>query len=227
MMKLELFKMTPEQKKIAIKKLIESSSPTQGFFLVLILSTIIVTVGILLNSVGIVIGGMLVTPMLSPILAISLGIVMADYKMIKRSFMVLFKSIGWVIVISVVIALFVIDKQLNYEIISRTKPDLLYFIIALASGIAASFAISKQEFSERMVGVAVAIALLPPLAVIGIGISFWKFSIVAGSIGLFLANLAGILLGSLIVFSLLRFYPEKQKVHEELKQEEKVLEEEK
>ena len=223
MMRFDLFKIKAEQKKKTIESLIESSSPTQAFFLVLVLAGIITTFGIMLNNVAVVIGGMLVSPLLAPILAITMGIVVSDYKLIARSFKVLAKAILWVVIVSLLIAIFFINKEVNQEIISRTKPDLVYFAIALASGVAASFAMSKEEFSERMVGVAVAIALLPPLSVLGIGIAFLKWQIISGALVLFLANLAGILLGSLIVFSLLRFYPEKKKVVEELKEEEKVL----
>jgi len=221
MANLELFKISGEQKKKTIENLIESSSPTQAFFLVLILSAFITTLGILMNNAAIVIGGMLVSPLLSPILAISMGITMADNKLIFRSLRVLVLAIIFVVLVSMVIAVFIIDKQLNEEILSRIFSNLMYFAVALASGIAAAFAMSKDELSERIVGVAVAIALLPPLCVMGIGIAFWDLSILAGALGLFLANLFGILLGSLIVFSLFRFYPVKKVAEAELKEEEK------
>ncbi|MBD3359678.1 MAG: TIGR00341 family protein [Candidatus Buchananbacteria bacterium] len=223
MPKIELLKLTSKQKRDTIEKLIESSSPTHAFFLILIVSAIITTFGILMNNVAIVIGGMIVTPLLSPILAISMGISMANPKLIARSLKVLGASILFVVAISVVISFFVINKELNDEIIARMFSNYMYFGVAVASGIAAAFTTSKDEFSERMVGVAVAIALLPPLVVIGIGISFWNLHVLSGSLELFLANLLGVLLGSLIVFSLLGFYPEKKAVQKELKEEAKEL----
>ncbi|HDQ22596.1 MAG TPA: TIGR00341 family protein [Candidatus Uhrbacteria bacterium] len=222
-----LFKINVEEKKKSIEKLIAASSPTQAFFLVLILSVIIATFGILLDNVAIVIGGMVVSPLLSPILAISLGIVLADSKLIYRSSKVLLLAMAWTIGLAFLLVVFVNGKEMNNEILSRIEPNLAYFGVALASGIAAAFAVAKEEFSERMIGVAVAIALLPPLAVIGIGIAFLNWAIVAGSSILFLSNLLGILLGSLIVFSLLGFYPVKKVAEKELKEEEKVLEKEK
>jgi len=227
MTSIELFKISAEQKKSTIENLIASSSPTQAFFLVLIVSAFITTLGILMNNAAIVIGGMLVSPLLSPILAISMGITMADHKLIFRSLRVLLLAIIFVVFISTLISVFIIEKNVNDEIIQRMFSNLMYFAVALASGIAAAFAMSKEEFSERMVGVAVAIALLPPLCVIGIGIAFWDLSILAGALGLFLANLFGILLGSLIIFSLLGFYPVKKVVEKELKEEEKQFEEQK
>jgi len=218
---IELLKLPSEQKKKAIEKLIESSSPTPAFFLILVLSAIITTIGILMNNVAVVIGGMLVSPLLSPILAISLGIVLSDIKLLWRTFRVLSLAVFYVVAVAFVIALFLVSKEMNNEILSRATPDLLYFGVALASGVAASFALSREEFVERMIGVAVAIALLPPLSVMGIGLAFWDWSIFTGALGLFLVNLLGILLGSLIVFSLLRFYPEKKVASQELKEEEK------
>ncbi len=220
----ELFKINPDQRKKTIEKLIESSSPTHAFFLILILSAIVTTFGIVLDNIAIIIGGMLISPLLSPILAISMGIVMADPKLIFRSLRVLLIAIIYVVAISLVFVFFVVNKELNQEILSRAHPNLIYFGVALASGIAAAFAFAKEEFSERIVGVAVAIALLPPLSVIGIGIAYLNLEVLSGSLSLFLLNLFGILLGSLIVFSLLRFYPEKKVVHQELKQEEKEFE---
>ena len=222
-----LFKINVEEKKKSIEKLIAASSPTRVFFLTLILSVVITAFGILLDNVAVVIGGMVVSPLLSPILAISLGIVLCDAKLIYRSNKVLLIAMLWTIFISFLLTLFMTNKELNNEILSRAEPSLLYFGVALASGIAAALAMSKEEFSERIVGVAVAIALLPPLAVIGIGAAFLNWAIVAGSAVLFLINLLGILLGSLIIFSLLGFYPVKKVAEKELKEEEKVLEKEK
>ena len=224
MQQIELFKITSEQKKLTISKLIDSSSPTQSFFLVLILSALITTFGILMDNVAIIIGGMLVSPLLSPILAISMGIVMADYKLIFRSLRVLGIAVFYVVVIALLISLFIVNKELNYEIITRINPNMLYFGVALASGVAAAFAFAKEEFSERVVGVAVAIALLPPLSVMGVGIAFLNLKVLAGALSLFLVNFFGIFLGSLIVFSLLRFYPAKVIVQEELKEEERQFE---
>ncbi len=224
MQSIELFKIKPEQKKKTIEKLIESSSPTYAFFLILVLSAGITTFGIVLDNTAIVIGGMLVSPLLSPILAISMGIVMADSKLIFRSLKILLFAIIYVVVISLVFAFFVVNKELNQEILSRAHPNLIYFGVAFASGIAAAFALAKEEFSERMVGVAVAIALLPPLSVIGIGIAYLNLEILSGALALFLLNLFGVLLGSLIIFSLLKFYPVKNVAHKELKEEEQEFE---
>lgn len=221
--KLEIFDISNKRKKDTIEQLIESSSPTQSFYLILILSAVITTFGIVLDNVAVVIGGMLVSPLLSPLLAVSMGIVLADYKLILRSLKIVLYSVGFVVMISLIFAFFLVEKELNSEIVSRIYPNLLYFGIALASGVAAAIAIAKEEFSERMVGVAVAIALLPPLSVIGIGIAYWNMEVLSGSLSLFLVNLFGILLGSLIIFSLLRFYPEKSTAQKELKEEEQEL----
>jgi len=217
---LELFTVSNGQKEKTIEALIESSSPTRSFFLLLIVSIIIVTSGIIINNQAVVIGGMLVSPLLSPVLAVGMGIVMGDQKMIWRSLRVLFKAGLYVVVISLIISWAVSEKDINPEILSRTEPSLIYFYVAVASGVAAAYAAVKEEFSERIVGVAVAIAVLPPLAVTGIGISFWSGDIVISSLGLFLANLVGIILACLVVFSLFRFYPLKHEAEKQLKVEE-------
>lgn len=224
---LDLFKLSQQQKNNVISKIIDESAPTAPFLLVLIISIIITTYGLLLDNVAIVIGGMLVSPLLSPLISISLGVVIGDYKCIYRSVKILLKAIAFVVGISLLISLTIINKEMTYEIASRAEPNLLYFYVAIASGIAAAFSYTREEFSERVTGVAVAIAVLPPLAVLGIGISMLNWPVVFGALSLFLVNFFGIVLASVVVFSLYRMYPAKQQVEKELKEEEKEMEENK
>ncbi len=203
--------------------IVKASSPVPTYFLLLVLSIVIVTIGLVLDNAAVVIGGMLVSPLLSPILSLGMGVVISDMKLIYRSGYVLLKSLAIVVAISIFIA-WISDFELNAEITSRVNPSLSYFYVAIASGVAAAFSYIKEEFEERLVGVAVAIALLPPLSVTGIGIALLNPEIVFGSLELFAANLIGIVLATVIVFSLFGFYTVKGAVAKELKVEKKELE---
>lgn len=222
-----LFSIKDSQKKTAVKYIIDSSSPTRAFFFILTLSVIIVTYGLLMNNPSVVIGGMLVSPMLSPIISVALGFVLGDFKLLYRSMYVVGKTALFSVGIAFLIATFFINKEINPEITSRFVVDFNFFFVAVASGIAASYAIIKEEAAERVIGVAIAVALLPPISVTGIGIAFWDWSVINGSLMLFIVNLAGVILGSLLIFSLFRLYPTKQIAEKELAQEEKILEQEK
>ena len=224
MSKLSLLHATQTRKKQIIKKVVEDSSPFPKYFLLLILSSIIVTLGLVLNSVAVVIGGMLVSPLLSPILSLGMGIVISDPKLMYRSAYVLLKSMLLVLGIAVVITwISTIDHENNIEIISRAQPSLSYFYIAIASGVAAAFSYIREDFEENLVGVAVAIALLPPISVTGIGIASLNMELIFGSIELFFANLTGILLSAVIVFSLFGFYAVKREAEEQLEEDAKEL----
>lgn len=218
MSKIALLHTTEEHKKKTIDKIILDSSPVPTYTLLLILSIVIVTIGLVLGSESIVIGGMLVSPLLSPIASLAMGVVVNDQKLITRSIYVLGKSVVVVFAISFLIAL-IVPVELNQEILGRTNASLMYLYIAIASGIAASFSYVKESFSERIIGVAVAIALLPPLSVTGIGLAILNKEIIFGSLELFASNFIGIFLSFVIVFSLFGFFTVRFEATKKLKEE--------
>lgn len=219
-----------------VDSLFTKSKLDWDFYLMLILSAVIVSLGLLLNNVAIVIGGMLVTPLLSPLLVVALGIVVANPKVIWRSSKVLLKSIGVVLLISIVITLLTPNAQIQSELISRSFVNISFFYVALAAGVAAAFAWVKPNLSEVLPGVAISVAILPPLVTIGIGVALWSKTLTLGGLQLFIGNLLGIVIAAALVFAIMGFYRVKkqagQKVKEEEKEEikkeiEKVKEEEK
>lgn len=217
-------KLTKTQKIACVDRLFEESAPKMEFFLLLILSAGIVSLGLLLNNSPIVIGGMLIAPLLFPILTFSMGIVVSDIKLIKRSTMMIWWAMVSVIAISFAISVLTLGKELNPEIMSRAHANLAYFLIAMFSGVAVAYSLARPSVSEVLPGVAVTVALLPPLATIGIAISFCQWSVAVGALGLFALNLLGIIFAALVVFSVLNFYEVKQRLETKIKAEEKVAE---
>ena len=216
-----LFQLNPVDRKAAIDKLIAGASPNPEFYLMLVLSTIIVTLGVLLDSVAIVIGGMLVAPIISPILSLAMSIVMADFKLLFQSAKVLFFSVFFVILISLLISLVYLGLEVNSEILSRADSSSAYFFVALAAGIAAAFAFARPSLSETIPGIAVTVALLPPIVVAAVAIPLGEYSIFVNSAGLFFLNVLGIIFAATVIFSLMGFY--RQRV-EAVKQLEKEIE---
>ncbi|MDA2922917.1 TIGR00341 family protein [Patescibacteria group bacterium AH-259-L07] len=189
----------------------------------LVLSSVIVTFGLLLNNIAVIIGGMLVTPILFPILSLSMGVVVGDRKLMKRGGIVIARSAGVVVIISALISLMFISKEITPEIVSRVSSNLAYFLIALFSGAAAAYALSRPSESEVLPGVAITVALIPPLSVLGIAISLFQWEMIVGSLGLFFFNLIGITFSALVVFSILQFHEIKDVIEKKIKAEERVI----
>lgn len=216
----KILRMTFDERKESVDKLIDSSEPNAEFFLMLVLSTAIIVPGLLLGNESVIIGGMVVAPLLAPILSLSLGVVISDFKLIARSVRTMVMAAVTIIVFSFVIGLFYDGAVVNEVIMSRTRVSLAYLLIAIASGTAAAFALAKPNLSPTLPGVAVAVALLPPLAVTGIGFSFLNWRLVTGGLELFLVNLVGMQFAALVVYSLMGYYPARRQVDKKLEDEE-------
>lgn len=227
-MKLTLFSnLTEDDKASAIERLITHSTPDQDYFLMLILSVLTIIFGIVFESVPVIIGGMLIAPLLSPILSLSLGFIMSDFSLINFSFRTIVKSLLLGAFTATVIAL-ILKGRLPAELIINTEPSLLYACVAFVAGLAASFALAKPKLNETLPGVAIAVALIPPVTLIGIGIAELNWILTVNGLFIFLLNTAGIVFAGMITFSLMNFYTKKAVVETVVTQEaERVEEEEK
>ena len=214
--------LTEKDKSGAIENLITESTPRQDFFLMVILSVLMATFGLLINNTAVIIGSMLIAPILYPILGLSLGVVMADFKLISRSFYTLLKSITFGIAAAALVALFFAQGYEMYFV----EPSLIYVMIAIIAGLAASFALIKPQLSETLPGVAISVTLIPPLASTGIGIAKFDWNIISGSFVLFLINAIGIIFASMIVFSLMHLYIKRVEARKVIKEEEKAVKQE-
>jgi len=209
-----------------VEELFSKSYPSSIYYTLLFFSSLIIASGLLLNNAVILIGGMLVAPLLSPILLIALGITVGDFRTIKDSLLLVFKSALIVILVALVLAAFF---SVRNDVTSAILDDsiyagILYFIVALFSGAAATLAWTRKEVADILPGIAITVSLLPPLGLTGIGISSLDINMFRVSFLTFGFNLVGIVLGSLVVFSLLGFYKTKDVVAKEVKTQEEALE---
>lgn len=180
------------------------------------------TFGLLLNSSAVVIGSMLVAPILFPILSLGLGITMSDKLLISRSLSTILKSMLIGIISAMLATLFFASKNsavISEEIMARTEPSLAYAVIAIIAGFAASFALVKPRLNETLPGIAISVALIPSLAVVGIGIALLRWDIISSSLMLFTVNAFGIIFISTINFSLMNFYVKRKVADKVIKQE--------
>jgi uncharacterized hydrophobic protein (TIGR00271 family) len=173
----------------------------------IVLSSIIAALGLLLNSPAVVIGAMLVAPLMSPILGFSLSIVLGEIRLLRTSLESVFKGVMATIIVSILVGLLSPLKEMTPEILARTQPTLLDLFIALASGMAGAYALSRKDVSAALPGVAIAAALAPPLSVVGLGIANGNMQAAGGALLLFVTNIITISLAGMIIFTLLGIHP--------------------
>jgi uncharacterized hydrophobic protein (TIGR00271 family) len=186
----------------------QGAQPGVNYFVLIVLSCIIATLGLLLNSAAVVIGAMLVAPLMSPIFAFSLGLVLSDVRLLWLSIEAVFKGVALAVIIAAFIGVLSPFKELTGEIMARTQPTLLDLAVALASGTAGAYALARKDVSAALPGVAIAAALMPPLGVVGLGLSLGDARVAGGAFLLFTANIAAISLAGVLVFMLLGIRPQ-------------------
>ena len=181
-------------------------APDRNEFLVMtVLSIAIATAGVLLDSVAVVVGSMVIAPLIGPAMATSVGTVLRDRELFVRG--VKLQVLGGVLGVTTAAALAFAVKTIHIvppgldvtglgQVESRLTPGLLSLMVALGSGIAGAYSLSSG-LSSALVGVAIAVALVPPTAVIGIGIAYALPVVVIGSTLLVLVNFFSINLGAL------------------------------
>jgi len=215
------FAITQEQRKLTIEQLLDVSLFTPEYVMLLILSSLIVIAGLLIDSASAIIGGMVVAPLLSPILTLSMGFALADFRLLRKSLRTLAVSVSLAIALAAILTLFATPGDLNSEILERSHASLAHFMIAVCAGVLAAYSHAKPNVSSALTGIAVSVALLPPIAVTGIGIAMLDWNLVSGSLLLFTLNLIGIIFPATMIFSVMGFYPMRKHARQTLNKEEK------
>lgn len=178
----------------------ETSKPQVDFYVLIFLSTVIATFGLLMGNTAVIIGAMLVSPLMEPILGIAFSSLTRNGPFVWLSVLTVISGILFAVLLSYVLTLPFISLGLSVEILSRIKPSLLDMFIALATGFIAGYAKVRKSIGGAIYGVAISISLIPPLCVIGIGIAHGRLDIFAGSALLFLTNLVSIIFSGILAF---------------------------
>lgn len=177
------------------------------FAVLQMLSVAVAVMGLSADSAAVVIGAMLLAPLMVPVLGIAASMAMALPTSLFRSIrVVIMASIGS-IALAYVLAMLLPDGPLSGEVLSRTSPDLRDLVVALAAGAAGAYATVRKDVSASLPGVAVAVALVPPLATIGVTLQAGRRDLAEGALLLYAANLTAIVLIGVTVFLLTGFVP--------------------
>ncbi|MEX2582568.1 MAG: DUF389 domain-containing protein [Gemmatimonadota bacterium] len=175
------------------------------YWIVLVLSGGIATLGLAINSSAVVIGAMLVAPLLAPVVGLALALAVGDGRLAVQTGTVVVGSTIAVVLTSALLTVLLPFQTITLEISARTQPTTLDLAIAVFSGLVAVVVTVARgsRLSAAIPGVAISVALIPPLAVAGFGIGAgWNWDLIYGSILLYGASLAGIVLSGMGVFIL-------------------------
>ena len=185
----------------------EESQLNSTFMTLLILATMIATFGLYINSASVIIGAMLLAPLMQPIVGVSMGLLRQDVSLLTSGA----KSVGVgvlaVMFTAMFIAILLPIEPLTTEMKGRLSPTILDMFVAIVSGIAAAYAKSNEKIIGSLAGVAIAVALVPPIAVAGIGLGWGEWSMFGSAFLLFITNLVGIILAASLTFLMLGFSP--------------------
>ncbi|MGB5379992.1 MAG: DUF389 domain-containing protein [Acidimicrobiia bacterium] len=201
------------ERREVIDQLFPRGMPRRQFFTrfvsLMMLSTAIAVFGILGDSTAVVIGAMLVAPLMFPVLGVAAAIVMGwPRRVVSRALLVAAGSLLAVLLAALISFLIPgMDTPLPAELMARTSPNLLDLGIALAAGAAGAYGQVRRHASDVLTGVAVAVALVPPLAVVGITLQLTEWQRALGATLLFLANVVGIVIAASATFLAAGFVP--------------------
>ncbi|MGE5276346.1 MAG: DUF389 domain-containing protein [Acidobacteriota bacterium] len=171
----------------------------------LVASAVIASVGLNTNSVAVVIGAMLISPQMGPIVGLGYGLAVRDRPTARRSAVYVGVSVGLPLLVSTVYFFASPLQDATAEILARTKPNLLDLLVALAAAIAGVIALTNEKISAALPGVAIAIAIMPPLCAAGYGLATGQWAIAMGAFYLFAVNAMAIVLCAYVLFRRMHF----------------------
>jgi uncharacterized hydrophobic protein (TIGR00271 family) len=173
---------------------------------ILIFSIVIASIGLNTSSSAVVIGAMLISPLMGPILGVGLSIGTNDIDTLRRSMVNLGVMVGLSLLSSFLFFSIPIFQEATPEILARTQPDVRDVLIAIAGGLALIIALSRhREMTNTIAGIAIATALMPPLCTAGYGLATWNWKFFAGAMFLFTINTIFIALATFVIVKFLKF----------------------
>ncbi|MEM9953300.1 MAG: TIGR00341 family protein [Chloroflexota bacterium] len=178
----------------------KSALSSIDFNWLIIMSAGLASLGLMLNSVAVIIGAMLVAPLMSPLGSLAIGLAVGELDMTRRAALTLIQGTFLAILISIAFGLLLPQSAPTQEMLSRGTPTLLDAAVALVSGFVAAFALARKEIPVALAGVAIAAALMPPICTIGLGIAFGDMRLATGATLLFVTNITFIVASENLIF---------------------------
>jgi len=196
------------------KRLEDHSKPTFNFFFLTALSSALAALGLLLNNASIIIGAMVVAPLTTPMFDLALSTIVVRGKRMFLSLIASAVGAMFAVITGAIIGYMNVffdgrAPEINAEIASRLEPSVLFFLVAFLSGVAGAYAYSRPKVPEAITGIAISVAVIPPLSVAGLGIVMQSSFVTMQSLLLYVFNFFGIVLGSILTFIVVGMQREK------------------
>ncbi len=185
----------------------EDGGWSSHFAFMTLMSAGIAVLGLLLSSPAVVIGAMLISPLMGPIIGLGFALATFDFAEIRRTLRALAIGVLLAVAFCALIVLVSPLQTVTDEIAARTRPNLFDLLVALFSGMAGTYAMIRGRHGT-IVGVAIATALMPPLAVVGYGVATANLTVLAGSWLLFFTNLMTIAVSAAVLARIYGFAPD-------------------
>lgn len=171
-----------------------------NFIVCTVCACLIATFGLISNSTAVIIGAMLVAPLMLPLRGLAFSACESDFELFRKAFMSITGATILSLIISSLIGKLISIPNVGSEIVARTQPNLIDLGIAISAGGLSGFAKIRQGISDTLAGTAIAVALMPPLCVVGLSLSANYYSFATGAFLLYITNLLGITLACMLVF---------------------------
>lgn len=201
----------------SVENLLEQGTVNSQFILLTVIASLIATLGILMNNGSILIGAMLIAPLLVPVIGLSVGVGSGSLRLIGHSLKALTLGFTLSLLSAMAITWLVGPGEINQEIYANFSNTFLYALVALLSGVVAVYSWFKPKMNQIIPGVAIAVALVPPIAFAGTVLVVRDQRVFIDVLQVIFINLGGIFMGGLLTFILFAIFS-KRPTHEVGKQ---------
>lgn len=192
--------LTPREHEQVVREGDELARSTSTFYTLVVLSSLIASLGLLQNSAAVIIGAMLIAPLMAPLMGFALGLTQGKPYLMRRAAGTIAKAIVLVLAITALLGFIWPVKNPTDEMLARGVPSLLDLLVAVFSGTVGAYALARKEVSSTLAGVSIAAALMPPLCTVGMAYAAGESALANGAFLLFLTNIVSISLAAAGVF---------------------------
>jgi uncharacterized hydrophobic protein (TIGR00271 family) len=195
------FRISNEKAQRVAADIANGSTPAAGFYALIATASLIASLGLVANSPAVIIGAMLVSPLMSPIFGLALGMIRGDAHLLGKAVRAEISGMALAVAFGALFGLLPVMTEITPEMLARTEPTLLDLLVAVFAGFAGTLAMVDDRISPALPGVAIATAIVPPLVTCGLCLSHGAHAAASGALLLFFANFVAILLVSSVAFT--------------------------
>jgi uncharacterized hydrophobic protein (TIGR00271 family) len=174
-----------------------------NYLVMVVLSSILASIGLLQSSAAVIIGAMLVAPLMSPLMGFGVGLSLGEVDMMRKSALTVLQGILIVLLVAVFVGLISAFPLPTPEMLARGEPTFLDMMVALASGVAGAFALARKDIPAALAGTAIAAALVPPICTTGLALALGQMDLMVGAGLLTIVNVICISIAAAGTFALM------------------------